>query len=259
MRLDEVSSERFRHFGWVVLPGALSPDERHSLRTWADAIDSNPADGWLKYYELSSQGSKVLSRIESFIQPSCPIRFLVEPPAPLPDALAKLFHDEPLLFKDKVNLKPQGGGAYTAHQDGPAYRGFGVSDFITAMIAIDDATVSNGCLEFAAGPRVVRELELDETGQITAAELENLRFEPAPIRSGDAIVFDGLVPHRSGPNHSGSPRRAVFLTFNPKKQGDKRAAYYEAKRRVFPPENQREAGRDYRKTGGQFNLGNPFV
>jgi hypothetical protein len=259
MRLDEASSEHFQGCGWVAIPGLLSPEERNSLRTWADAVATGPSGGWLKYYELSSEGEKVLSRIESFIQPGCPIQFLVQPSALLADVLSALFHDEPVLFKDKINLKPQGGGAYATHQDGPAYRGFGISDFITAMIAIDDATVSNGCLEFAAGPRVQRELELDEAGQVTAAELGNLRFEPAPIRSGDAIVFNGLVPHRSAANHSGSPRRALFLTFNPKKQGDKRAEYYEAKRRFFPPEDQREAGRDYRKTGGQFNLGNPFV
>lgn len=259
MRLDQRSLEQFQRSGWVTLPGLLSLEQLDSLRRWADQIDRTQDDRWLKYYEMSSQGQKVLSRIECFIQPGCPIEFLVQSSEPLPGILAELFQDEPVLFKDKVNLKPPGGGAYTAHQDAPAYRGFGISDFITAMVAIDDATVANGCLEFAAGPRVTRELELDEAGQIRAAELASLRFEPAPIRAGDVVVFDGLVPHRSAPNSGGSARRALFLTFNPGKQGDKRAAYYDAKRQFFPPEDQREAGRDYRKTGGQFNLGNPFV
>ncbi len=259
MRLDQGISEHFRRSGWVMLPGLLTSKGLDALGAWADGIASDPGDGWLKYYELSSEGRKILSRIENFIQPGCRIEFLVQPSAPLLGALSELLHDEPVLFKDKVNLKPQGGGAYTAHQDGPAYRGFGISDFITAMVAIDDATVANGCLEFAAGPRVLRELELDEAGQITPAELANLRFEPASMRSGDVIVFDGLVPHRSAPNHSGAPRRALFLTFNPRRQGDQRAAYYEAKRQAFPPEDQRQAGRDYRRAGGQFNLGNPFL
>lgn len=259
MRLDQISLDRFERSGWVTLPGILSLAQLDSLRSWTDQIDQCQEDGWLKYYEISSEGRKVLSRIENFIQPGCPIEFLVQSSAPLLGLLAGLFQDEPVLFKDKVNLKPPGGGAYTVHQDAPAYRGFGISDFITAMVAIDDATVANGCLEFAAGPRVTRELELDETGQVAPQELVNLRFEPAPIRSGDIVVFDGLTPHRSAPNSSGSARRALFLTFNPKQQGEKRAAYYEAKRQFFPPEDQREAGRDYRKTGGQFNLGNPFV
>jgi 2-aminoethylphosphonate dioxygenase len=259
MTIDPVHLERFDQCGWVRLPGLLPPEKQDFLLTWANQIGSNPGEGWLKYHERSSEGRKILSRVENFIQPGSPIAFIVQPLSPLLDVLSALFQDEPVLFKDKVNLKPQGGGAYAAHQDGPAYKGFGISDFITALVAIDDATLANGCLEFAGGPRVRHELELDEAGQIAPAELVNLSFEPAPMRSGDIIVFDGLVPHRSAPNRSGLARRALFLTFNPRRQGDKRAAYYEEKRKSFPPEDQREAGRDYRKTGGQFNLGNPFI
>jgi ectoine hydroxylase-related dioxygenase (phytanoyl-CoA dioxygenase family) len=224
-----------------------------------DQAENHESNAWLRYHEVSPAGTKVLSRIENFIEPSCSIAFLVGASSPLIGVVSELFQDEPVLFKDKMNMKPPGGGAYTVHQDAPAYRGFGITDFITAMIAVDEATVENGCLEFAAGPRITRELEVDGDGQIIAAEIAGMQFEPTPVRSGDAIVFDGLVPHRSAPNRSGLARRALFLTFNPKKQGEKRSEYYEAKRRLFPPQDQREPDLDYRKIGRQFNLGNPFV
>jgi 2-aminoethylphosphonate dioxygenase len=259
MRFEHSIAESFRLSGWAVVPGLLTSEERRVVRTWADGIENDPGEGWLKYYELSSDGRKVLSRIENFVQPRSSLAFLVQPSAALIELVSTFFEDQAVLFKDKVNLKPSGGGAYATHQDGPAYSGFGISDFITAMLAIDDATVLNGCLEFAIGPRITRQLEIDDAGQIKASEIADLRFEPVPVRPGDAIVFDGLVPHRSSPNTSGSPRRALFLTFNPRAQGDRRSAYYQAKQQVFPPEDQREAGRDYRKSGGQFNLGNPFL
>ena len=66
------------------------------------------------------------------------------------------------------------------------------------------------------------------------------------------------VPHQSGTNRSEKPRRSYYLTFNPKSAGDHRAEYYERKRRVFPPEYEREPGVDYAAIGKQFNLGNPF-
>ena len=259
MLLDEASSVRFCHSGWVLLRGALTEEQREILRIWVDEAESHKADHWLRYHEVSAGGTKVLSRIENFIEPSSSIAFLVQPLSPLIGIVSALFQDEAVLFKDKINLKPPGGGAYTVHQDAPAYRGFGITDFITAMVAVDDATVANGCLEFAVGPRITRELELDRDGQIVASQLEQIDFQPVPVQAGDAIVFDGLVPHRSAPNHSGLPRRAVFLTFNPRKQGDKRTEYYQAKRRLFPPENQRQADLDYHNVGRQFNLGNPFV
>jgi len=71
-------------------------------------------------------------------------------------------------------------------------------------------------------------------------------------------VFDAWVPHRSGPNRTDGPRRNYYLTFNPASAGDHRAAYYAKKRRLFPPEYEREPGVDYAKLGAQFNLANPF-
>jgi 2-aminoethylphosphonate dioxygenase len=259
MLTDDATSKNFRHSGWVLLRDLLTREQREALQSWADGAGNHESDAWLRYHEISPGGTRVLSRIENFIEPSCPIAFLVQASSPLISVISALFQDEPVLFKDKINMKPSGGGAYTLHQDAPAYRGFGIADFITAMIAVDDATVANGCLEFALGPRIRRELELDDDGQIIAAEIADIRFEPVPVRSGDAIVFDGLVPHRSASNHSDASRRALFLTFNPRNQGDKRTEYYQAKRQLFPPQDQREADRDYRKTGRQFNLGNPFV
>jgi 2-aminoethylphosphonate dioxygenase len=259
MLLDDATSKKFWHSGWVLLRDLLTREQREVLESWVDGAENHESDAWLRYHEVSPGGKKLLSRIENFIEPGCSIAFLVQASSPLIGVVSALFQDEPVLFKDKINMKPPGGGAYTVHQDAPAYRGFGIADFLTAMIAVDDATVANGCLEFALGPRITRELELDDKGQIIAAEIAGMQFEPVPVRSGDAIVFDGLVPHRSAPNHSGAARRALFLTFNARKQGDKRIEYYQAKRRLFPPQDQREADLDYRKIGRQFNLGNPFV
>jgi ectoine hydroxylase-related dioxygenase (phytanoyl-CoA dioxygenase family) len=173
--------------------------------------------------------------------------------------LSSLFQDEPVLFKDKINFKPPGGGGYSVHQDAPAYQGFGIPRFITAMIAIDSATTVNGCLEFAIGLRTTREFKKDGLGEIKASEIKGLEFQPVPVMPGDVIIFDDLAPHLSRPNQSDCARRAMFLTFNRKKDGDKRSEYFALKNKLFPPEDQRSPDRDYRKLGKQFSRGNPFL
>ena len=40
------------------------------------------------------------------------------------------------------------------------------------------------------------------------------------------MLFNGWTPHRSSANQSPFPRRAVFLTYNPKEEGDRHAQYY---------------------------------
>jgi hypothetical protein len=59
--------------------------------------------------------------------------------------------------------------------------------------------------------------------------------------------------------YSKAARRAYYLTYNPLVDGDYRDAYYNDKRQHFPPEIEREAGKDYSKGGETYNLGNPIA
>jgi|SRR5262245_26557798 len=249
----------FAESGWARLPGLLGVDDVEALSRWADAVCDTSGTEALKYYEASPNGGKVLSRVEDFVSSPAFPPGLLAPDSPLVLALHAVLGDEPVLFKDKLNIKPPGGGAFTVHQDGPAYEGFGVSLFITAMVAIDQATLENGCLDFVVGTRVERPLALDDRGQIVPSELEGLVFQPLEAAPGDVALFDGLVPHRSATNCTSHPRRALFLTFNSRSEGDRREEYFRAKKTYFPPEKDRASGVDYHARGRQFNLGNPFV
>jgi hypothetical protein len=45
--------------------------------------------------------------------------------------------------------------------------------------------------------------------------------------------FHSRTPHRSGPNRSRRPRRALYPTYNAAREGDRRAEYYATKADVF--------------------------
>ena len=63
---------------------------------------------------------------------------------------------------------------------------------------------------------------------------------------------------RSGPNRSRTPRRALYVTWNRASEGDRRADYYARKRRVFPPECERDPGAPLSAESRLFTLGNPI-
>jgi ectoine hydroxylase-related dioxygenase (phytanoyl-CoA dioxygenase family) len=46
---------------------------------------------------------------------------------------------------------------------------------------------------------------------------------------GDVFIFSGYLPHRSATNKSNFARRALFLTYNRKSEGDFHTDYYAAK------------------------------
>ena len=58
-------------------------------------------------------------------------------------------------------------------------------------------------------------------------------------------LFDAYVPHRSEPNPTNSTRRVYFATYNRASEGDHLERYYADKRRNYPPDIEREAGREY--------------
>eukprot|EP00934_Nitzschia_sp_Nitz4_P004513 Nitzschia sp. Nitz4//scaffold91_size79674//28466//29545//NITZ4_005363-RA/size79674-processed-gene-0.91-mRNA-1//1//CDS//3329560088//4503//frame0 len=158
-----------------------------------------------------------------------------------------------VLYKEKLNLKPPGGTGFAPHLDTPSLRialgPQGPQEFCTVMVAIDDMTVANGCLRISKG--AWRESHCLETvapeadgnpdaggraGAIPLDLADTVDYVDLVCKGGSIAVFNGWAPHRSSPNQSPFPRRAVFLTYNPKEEGDFHVAYYDkmdAKRREW--------------------------
>jgi ectoine hydroxylase-related dioxygenase (phytanoyl-CoA dioxygenase family) len=151
--------------------------------------------------------------------------------------------EEMLLFKEKLNIKPAGGSGFAPHLDTPSLRvsfgNDGPQNFVTVMIAIDDMTEMNGCLRVVPG--AWNETNCVQTihpvaggnpdaegraGQISLDQLCDTKFEDIMCPGGTIVVFNGWVPHRSSPNRSTFSRRAIFLTYNPKVEGDFYERYY---------------------------------
>jgi len=259
--LNVTDQEHWDTNGWLWVRRYWTVSELRNLRLWTDSIGSWPEvpGKWMRYSEQNSNeaNKKTLARIENIIpyHEGLSNLLLGERVMPLRAACA----GEPVvLFKDKINMKLPGGGAFTPHQDAPAYVDFGVHEFFTLMVPIDRFTEENGCLFMACGvnERVFHPQQAD--GTLRPEFVESLRAEPLLADPGDVIIFNGWVPHWSGPNHSSLPRRSYYLTFNPASSGDHRQEYFTRKRKVFPPECERKPGIDYLTIGRQFNLGNPI-
>lgn len=172
--------------------------------------------------------------------------FVTEQLQPWAEAVA----GEPMvLFKDKCNLKLPGGGAFPPHQDITAYKHFGSSYYITIAISLDEATTQNGCLEFAPGffevfcadtrintykaNTILPSYEAGiRNGDILDELSEQFRWITTPTKSGDIIIFDSYIPHRSYSNNSTSTRRMFFFTFSPAAHGCLYSDYYTRKRRA---------------------------
>ncbi|MFP5406317.1 MAG: phytanoyl-CoA dioxygenase family protein, partial [Gammaproteobacteria bacterium] len=114
---------------------------------------------------------------------------------------------------------PEGGGPKPAHQDNYYFGPNDPEGVVTAWIALDDATLENGCLYFGDGthrgpvyPHVAPAGEPYNL-QLPQEILERQPMMPAPVMRGGVSFHHGNTFHQSGPNRSMRWRRACALHY----------------------------------------------
>jgi hypothetical protein len=234
---DPAATRHFSEHGWL-LTRTVAEDEIGVLREWVSEVASWPnGEGeWLQYHEQTDAGPK-LCRSENFVPFHAGLRRLLTT-GEMADTASGLLGEPAVLYKEKVNYKLPGGAGYAAHQDAPAYRF--VQTHISCMLAVDDATLDNGCLEVASGLHHEL-LPTDDQGCVRADIADSLDWKPVAVRAGETLWFHSRTPHRSGANHSDQPRRALYPTYNAAAEGDLRDAYYRDKLARFAVADPAEA------------------
>jgi len=257
----------FQKNGYLWVKNFFSPDQVSLLQFWADRVNKEAQSTlWLSQttgrplQEIAQDipGSLIIvpeasdpllvCRTEDMLTCYPDLLHFIE--GTLTFYLGQIFDEPYVLFKDKLNFKWPGGGAFPPHQDFPAYELFGPREHITAMVFIDPATLENGCLQvaqnwketFADAPLLdPEELKAGRAvlpyivggkghGTIQAQYVEKINWLPLIASPGDLVLISSFIPHYSEPNHSDHPRRAMLFTHNRLSEGEHRKAYYHMKR-----------------------------
>ena len=231
--------EHFLERGWL-LTHTLDADGVAELQGWVDFVASWPddGDGWMHHREMTDDGPK-LCRSENIIPFHDGLRALLTSGSLL-DTASSLLGERAVLYKEKVNYKLPGGAGYAPHQDAPAYPF--IASHVSCMVAVDDATLENGCLEVVEGMHK-EVLPMDDAGCIRADIVESMKWVPVEVPAGSTLWFHSRTPHRSGPNESPIPRRALYPTYNALSEGDLRADYYAEKLARFSAGSGRADGK----------------
>lgn len=253
--MEEIQTNEFWNNGFIHFHNFFTDEEVTIIQAEAKRLYELPETPfkWMKYYE--SNNPDQLSRVEYFYKyVNNDFKNLIE--TKVKPVLERIYGTKLNLFKDKLNWKFSGGGAFAPHQDHPAWKDFEPDRYINTMLYIDDMTPENGCLEVAPNSSRDNIYNLDQSGNISNSLIEQTNWFPLKGTRRDLLLFDSYVLHRSGPNHSDKSRRAMFLTYNSTEYGNLYEAYFAKKREEFPPPIEREEGREYNSV--TYNLGNPI-
>jgi len=128
-------------------------------------------------------------------------------------------------FHSKLMMKePRVGGAWEWHQDyGYWYKNqFLFPDqMVSVMVAINAATVENGCLQVIKGSHKLGRVEHGFAGEQVGADqtmvdncLKTMELVYVALEPGDTLFFHSNLLHRSDANLSDKPRWAFISAYN---------------------------------------------
>lgn len=125
------------------------------------------------------------------------------------------------VWHDQALFKPPLGNPTAWHLDNP-YWSFYSRDALSIWIALDDATVENGCLWYVPGSHKTAEFHRNVGIGTNISELfrvypewRSLGTVPAACAAGGAVWHNGLCAHGAGANMTNRPRRAMTCAFMP--------------------------------------------
>jgi ectoine hydroxylase-related dioxygenase (phytanoyl-CoA dioxygenase family) len=148
----------------------------------------------------------------------------------------QLLEGEVYHYHSKMILKDaRVGGAWAWHQDyGYWYQnGLLFPDLVSVMIAVDDATVENGCLQVLRGShrmgRVNHVLSGDQAGadmEHVAEAMKRLELVHCEMKAGDALYFHSNTLHCSAANNSDRARWALICCYNTRTNDPYKASHH---------------------------------
>lgn len=231
----EYVKKEYLEKGYVIIPSGMSSEIYENAFT-----ELNKAEGTLRYEDRNGN----LRRLEKIYDKG---ENLLKIHSLFLDILKKTFNEEYVIFKDKYNAKPSGGEGFFAHYDsvfdwidanGENRDGWYcyASKFINVLVAIDECSVENGCLEIAKEDKgVYKDLYQnlakgkEKDGIISKEYEDRLEFTPVLLQPGDLVLFSDNAIHRSGKNNSDKYRRTLYYTYNLKSDGNNYQEYFDDK------------------------------
>ncbi len=138
------------------------------------------------------------------------------------------------IWHDQALIKEPYGNPTAYHLDVPFWS-FKSADAITIWIALDDATIENGCLYYVPGSHLAQKFDNVGIGNELGALFEvypewaDVAAIPCPVPAGGALLHNGLTFHGAGANMTPGRRRAMTCAYMPE------GSTFNGTQNVLPP------------------------
>jgi len=213
----------YRENGFLVIENFLDSQE---LETWQRVTDEAVAERLQTNSGMNNQGdpdafyAQVFTQCVRLADTHQEMRELIFDER-LGEVVGKLAGVEGVrIWHDQALIKMPYGNPTAWHLDNP-YWSFSSRDAISLWMALDDATLHNGCMWYLPGTHKTARYDNADIGSNMRdifrvyPEWQNMEAVPAPASAGSAVFHNGLVAHSAGANMTPRPRRAMTCGYMP--------------------------------------------
>ena len=211
--------EFYKENGYLVVPGLVSSGEVEVLRedTLRVCRGEYPSEK-LEAMDASLSDDEILKRFLCIHFPHKISPVMLETGVKhkgMAEALAALIGPDVKCMQSMLFVKPPGFQGQAWHQD-EIFIPTRNHSLIGGWIALDDATIENGCLWVLPGSNKGPLYEMRDHGNSDEFDSapESHGFDesgeiPVDVKTGDVVYFDGYLLHRSRRNRSQTYRRVL--------------------------------------------------
>ncbi|UVI30864.1 phytanoyl-CoA dioxygenase family protein [Paenibacillus spongiae] len=233
MKLSAEQVKQFNENGYLVVPGLLTPLQLEELKRMVDAVldgtikpdPSQDLEDFELQYEPAVTGSAAVPRrdrirVAFHLCHSHPYFWNHAVRPEILDVVESLLGERIKLYTDQMFVKPAHHGSEVPfHQDHAYWTQVEPYRMISCWVALDDATVENGCVRMLPGTHHQllphREFEGNQRYGLLEEDVDAGREVAVEIKAGSAMFHHSLTVHRSFPNLGDQGRRGLVTIYMP--------------------------------------------
>ncbi|MEK3722742.1 phytanoyl-CoA dioxygenase family protein [Paenibacillus sp. FSL H8-0034] len=213
MLKTKIDKEHYEREGYVILENLFTEEEMLDLTRHIDILDEEHA---AQVRELGQQGISIpnqinftshLSQKNPYIEKFIGQERMVEVATTLIGPDIRLYHDQ------SVYKTPEADRDFPWHQDN-GYAPIEPEHYLTCWLALEDATLENGCIWIHPRSHLQGLVEHKQTGIGWQCYFGGEPGLAVPVKRGSMIAFHSLLFHRSTPNRSQSTRKSYIMQYS---------------------------------------------
>jgi phytanoyl-CoA hydroxylase len=206
--------QQFEEQGYIIFTDLFTAEETDVLRESIDKLDY-ASEQSLK--QLGQQGISIPNQINftTFLhKKDDKIEQFIADDRFVEITTTLLGPDTQLFWDQSVYKRPEANRDFPWHQD-TGYIPIEPEFYLTCWLALEDATIENGCIWVLPETHKLGLLEHKDTEIGKQCYFGEDPGIPVPMKKGSMVAFHSLLFHRSTPNRSQASRKAFIAQYSP--------------------------------------------